>query len=132
MAVALLASSGCGQRVVRVPVEGVVTLDGAPLAEIAVTFMPRFPGLPGIAITDAAGRFVLQDARMQAGIPPGDYDVVVFSLDGEHEGSPSSGARLRPGKVPPERYRSPQTSGLHASISKPTTDLEFALTTKSH
>ena len=144
-----MCAVGCSPRVVRVPVEGVVTLDGKPVAEAAVTFMPRFPGRPGVAVTDNAGRFLLQDAGMKPGVAPGEYDVVVFKADGAPTAvveavpesaivdpktfntvSPATSQAKAVRYIVPERYGSPHTSKLGVTISRPVNDLTFALTTK--
>lgn len=139
--------AGCGPANIRVPVEGVVTLDGKAIEGAAVTFMPKAGGRPGVAGTDAAGRFVIREAAMHAGIPPGDYDVAIFKAvmaplfapapaapsPNPEEGSlpidtppPSRVARW----IVPERYSIPQTSGLSSTITGPTTNLVFALQTR--
>lgn len=42
--------------------------------------MPQWPGQPGMAVTDGAGRFVLKEFGMHAGIRPG--KVVIFKANG--------------------------------------------------
>lgn len=145
----VLVLAGCGPRVARVPVSGVVTLDGKPVSVAAVTFTPRGPGQPGMAVTDSAGRFVLQELGMHAGMRPGEYDVAVFKADGPPlpvvevmEASqiadpktfntldPQPLEQKPPKYIVPERYASPKTSGLTASISGPTESLNLTLATK--
>ena len=62
LAVALLASWGCGGNSSEHPevgaVSGLVTLDGAPLADAIVEFSPE-SGRPSSAVTDAEGRYSL-------------------------------------------------------------------------
>ena len=82
--VVLLAVSclGCGGG--RVPVEGVVTMDGKPLAGATVTLL----GTKGssqertfLGETDAAGRYQIKriDGK-SAGAPPGEYSVFITSV----------------------------------------------------
>lgn len=141
-------AAGCGPRVVRYPVGGVVTLDGQPLKGASVTFMPRGKGRPGIGVTDGEGRFSVEDAGMHDGIPPGDYDVVVMLAvwskskttkiaigPPDEHGKPTDLVEVV--EVPPyvtkwivpERYSQLGSSGLSASITQPVRDLTFALTT---
>ena len=148
-AIVFLAFPGCGPRIARVPVSGVVTLDGKPVVVAAVTFVPRGPGQPGMAVTDAAGRFMLHELGMHAGIRQGEYDVVILKADGPPvpavepiEASeiadprtfntldPQPSDQRSPKYIVPERYSSSKTSGLRATVAGPTTDLVFALTTK--
>lgn len=146
-AVAVIAVAGCG-GVRRFPVEGLVTLDGSPVKDAAVTFIPAAGGRPGIASTDAGGRFAVREAAMVDGLVPGRYRVVVFKAiisrvqafrgpaPGPHpEGQPvpmidiPAGVEKVERYIVPERYTLPETSGLEADVSGPTRDLVFSLTT---
>lgn len=72
----VLTTTGCGDgRIPTVPVSGVVTLDGAPLGDCTVTFLPRadsqgslVAGAPSAAKTGPDGRFILStnDGRQGA------------------------------------------------------------------
>ena len=149
MAIILAALPGCAPRVDRMPVSGVVTLDGKPVAVAAITFMPQGPGQPGMAVTDVAGRFILLELGMHAGIRKGEYDVAIFKADGTpvpavepidaseiadpktfNTVDPQPSDQKPPKYIVPERYGSPKTSGLRATVAGPTTDLVFVLTTK--
>jgi len=61
----VLLTAGCGTKEKYVPVSGVVTLDGQPLANAQVLFEPLAqdkadpPGKPSVGRTDSDGRFVL-------------------------------------------------------------------------
>ncbi|MEI7780556.1 MAG: carboxypeptidase-like regulatory domain-containing protein [Planctomycetota bacterium] len=142
-----LVAVGCG-RMGHVPVEGIVTLDGKPLKDAAVTFIPTAGGRPGLASSDTKGRFSMKDAGMKPGLLPGRYKVIVFKVLWT---APSRVIRIpagptADGKAPPmiempegqpriekyivpERYCSERTSGLSASITGPTKELAFNLTT---
>lgn len=82
--IALVTASwmGCGKG--RVPVEGVVTMNGKPLAGATVTLL----GSEGssqertfVAETDADGRYQIKTANgSSAGAPPGEYSVFVTSV----------------------------------------------------
>jgi hypothetical protein len=62
--------SGCARK--RVPVEGVVTLDGEPVADAQVTFiLDEEDGPAPEGITDATGAFAVEAMA-------GKYKVVVF------------------------------------------------------
>lgn len=79
---ALLVLAGCGSpaRPGAVPVGGTVTLNGAPVANARVTFIPAdgTTGFGGAGTTDAAGKYVIKDARESTpGVVPGKYRVVV-------------------------------------------------------
>lgn len=65
LALGILLLAGCGkpEPPARVPVSGMVTIDGQPVPSAAVAFYPSFPGFGGEviaeAITDAGGRYTL-------------------------------------------------------------------------
>jgi len=64
LAMTLLAVAGCGQNCQRVSVDGNVTLDGKPLAEGAINFIPQLGTAgptAGAAITE--GRFSIERDR---------------------------------------------------------------------
>jgi hypothetical protein len=68
--------AGCGGAK-RVPVEGVVTLDGKPVEGAAVTFMPEGDkGTTAVGQTEAGGVFRLID-----GAWPGSYKVLVTKTE---------------------------------------------------
>jgi hypothetical protein len=59
----LAAIVGCRHSDLNLaPVEGVVTFDGAPLANAGVMFLPE-QGAMAVGITDAEGRFTLTTAN---------------------------------------------------------------------
>lgn len=122
---AVAALTGCGSRVVRYPVEGLVTLDGKPVKGASIAFMPRGKGQPGVATTDDAGRFAVNEVRARDGIRPGGYQVAVFLA----ESSIEDASRIER-YIVPERYGVAATSGLAVEIEGPTTGLTFPLTTK--
>jgi hypothetical protein len=147
VAFAAAVFAGCGPQVLRYPVEGVVTLDGDPVKGASVTFMPRTTGRPGIAETDAEGRFSLQELGMHHGIAPGQYGVAVFfavlsdpKASREQPGAEAGvshsekieAIRKRPPirkYIVPERYSTAETSGLTYQIDGPTKGITVALTT---
>ena len=102
--IALSASflAGCGGGPSVVPVSGVVTLDGKPLPEAAVTFQPTATegatdGSYGK--TDAEGRYSLKlVTNDDAGAVPGPHRVMISMIKPTMDDSPSMGPGL------PERY----------------------------
>src|SRR6478752_6942901 len=95
---------GCGRKSNVVPVSGRVTLDGQPLANVAINFGPLTGGLDGAYAeygkTDSEGRYTLKlvDGR-QDGATIGKNRV---TLNESGEGPISDGAAVRiQFKLPP-------------------------------
>lgn len=140
---------GCG-GVRRIPVEGRVVLDGSPVDAATVTFIPAAAGRPGLAVTDAEGRFALRDGGMVVGVPPGRYDVAVMKV----KLGPARSAKMpalgphKDGEQPPlmevffgdrpiEKYIVPQkysdrdTSGISVTVEAGMGPLTLELSSKS-
>jgi hypothetical protein len=121
------------------PVSGKVTLDGKPLAGVTVVLHPvdkaRFKrDERPFARTEADGSFKLTTYEKQDGAPDGEYKVAIaFEAGGpagDDDGSDQA-VRGKKGGRPPERYGSPDKSGLTATIPKSSTTLPpFELTGK--
>jgi hypothetical protein len=110
---------GCSDRLPRtIPVEGQVTYRGKPVTQGSVTFMPA-DSAQGAALQPATGRlesdgsYRLRSYRQKDGVLPGKYAVSVAAYR-------SSRLPMTPGEKPdysvPEKYVSPQTSGLTATV----------------
>ncbi|MCS7271712.1 MAG: carboxypeptidase-like regulatory domain-containing protein [Gemmataceae bacterium] len=73
--------AGCGGGSgARVPVNGEVRLDGKPLPNVRVTFIPEkgTEGVGGFGETGSDGRFVIADTKQgKPGLAPGKYKVTV-------------------------------------------------------
>ena len=100
----LFCFSGCGGKGLK-PVVGVVKLDGKPLTNATVTFVPEGGEGPAAhAVTSADGRFIL-DTHGGKGAKPGKYKVMVFKID---ESAPKS-AGPPPSLVPPTYTKKDKT-----------------------
>ena len=73
----LVIGQGCGARQKPVPTEGVVTLDGKPVAGVIVTFNPVGEGKAASGTTEADGAFRLTTFRTHDGALPGDYKITI-------------------------------------------------------
>jgi hypothetical protein len=81
--VVILAAGGCGGSVALAPVEGVVTLDGQPLADASVSLGPTKATEPGpfVGTTDASGKFTLGAVdNPGGGAAPGEYLVMITTV----------------------------------------------------
>jgi hypothetical protein len=75
---------GCGgpPEPTRLPVTGTVTLDGDPIGNALVSFLPEAntKTLPSFAATAPDGKYVLRAPQGQKGIEAGTYRVTVSRL----------------------------------------------------
>ena len=87
MAVALVGCGGSGDTPELGTVEGTVTLDGKPLANATVTFIPQDTEQrrPSNAQTNESGEFELKYSREHDGAPPGKYLVEIRTGGGEDD-----------------------------------------------
>jgi hypothetical protein len=79
----IVGASGCGKSSLSVPVEGVVTLDGAPLANADVVIHPLKATGPGPfrGTTDSEGRFKLGSVDNDGGgAEPGMYRLSITTV----------------------------------------------------
>ena len=103
--------TGCGSGSATVPYEGVVTLNGEPLADAMVTLLPLTATDPGpfSGTTDTSGKFSLGPTASpnQRGVVPNKYRLMISTLKvAPMEGGDDSARPkvLAPERVP-EEYR---------------------------
>ena len=131
--IAFLIMPGCGRSGLDLQmVEGVVTINGEPLAGATVGFSPLIPGqgLPATGATVADGTFRLTATRggtPDKGTTVGDYAVTISKVEllpdplwdnlkpGE---TPSRPRQMQYRYVVPKAYESITTSGLKATVKK--------------
>jgi hypothetical protein len=107
-------------------VSGIVTLDGAPLADAKLTAIPQDPKAPGpfVARTDAAGAYSLGPiGDAGGGMPPGAYRLMITTAhsDTADETHPP----------PPERVPAPYPQGVDFTVPDGgKTDANFDLASK--
>lgn len=124
----LVVVAGCGSGgPPRLRVVGAVTLDGQPLADGAISFMPTGKGVAAGA-TIAGGRYVVEGAR---GPTPGEYRV-------EIRASAPSGKQVKDSfgqasiaemeSIIPDRYNDKTTLRAEITASGPN-QFDFSLST---
>jgi len=120
---------GCGGNQERVPVHGLVTLDGKPLPVGTVSFM----GEGGYAVASGdihEGKYTVSESGNRRGIPPGTYGVRITSWL-EQPGAELPGGGFAEGKSAiPVRYSEPKTSGFTADIQPNHVQFDFELRSK--
>jgi hypothetical protein len=73
---------GCGGARTS-PVEGIVLLDGKPLAGASIQFVPQEQGKDATGQTDNSGQFAMSTFQPRDGVLPGTYKVVISPPTGE-------------------------------------------------
>ena len=92
-----LLAIGCGSSGPELArVQGTVKLDGAPLPEAMITFVPA-EGRPSFGVTDSDGNFDLLYTTDRRGALPGEHVVRVST---QRAGDPESGTKGQPERVP--------------------------------
>lgn len=126
----LVLLPGCGGDADMAPVTGMVTLDGEPVPNAVVTFMPSKGGLPSTGQTDPDGGFRLKMPKGDDGAPIGRHLVSVIARQTQDAPTPQGGneemaslqgygPRYRKPKsrsLVPTRYSKFETSGLEFEV----------------
>jgi hypothetical protein len=121
----LLAGCGGSDGPELIDVSGVVTMDGSPLANASVGFLPLGEGVggtsPSYALTDEDGHYVLQYSLSRDGALPGKYKVQISSHQvADPDASPPVEAQA---EVVPIQYNRETT----LEIDVPSDSYDFAL-----
>ncbi len=123
---------GCSRSGLNLaPVEGVVTIDGKPVADAGVFFTPTDPklGPPAMGTTDAEGKFALSTANHEGAVI-GDHRVAISKDEAtaipQRRGFPVYQMKHY---VPPN-FGDAETSGLTATVADDENHFEFNLKAK--
>lgn len=136
MAIVLAAASaGCSKSPYKlVPVSGVVTLDGQPIAGGIVNFQPIAGGAGGnagpgsTARTGPDGRYTLATIQGKPGAVVGKHRVKIYSYNAETAKQDANGGPREREKVPPKyNYKSDLTFDVTA---EGTSKADFPLESK--
>ena len=136
--VLLLLASGCSGFTYNDSVEGTVKLDGKPVANVVVQFMPekghKVPLSTGQ--TDEGGHYTLTCDNGHSGAVLGKYTVVIASVaPSGSTGLPGAGdssksdhkAEEKPVSRGPGVYSNPKTTPLHEEVTKDKHTYDLAL-----
>ncbi len=120
-----------------VKVTGTVTLDGAPVADANVMFMPVAEGRPANSNkgTDAAGKFTLTTEKLDDGAQEGKYNVIVTGVrrtgvETNPDGTSGDISKMQEVWFVPKKYSQPGNSGLTQTVTKGMPPIELKLSTK--
>jgi hypothetical protein len=110
---------GCGDgRPTRVPISGIVLIDGEPLSRGTVKFVPE-SGRPSFGKIGQDGRFVLTC-----------YDGNDGAIPGKHRVQVSANRGISDSKIEwfaPRKYADFRTSELQVEVTEPADDLRIEL-----
>jgi hypothetical protein len=125
--VGCLLLAGCNRSGLDLAhVEGVVTYKGAPVEQAGVLFKPQ-KGPMAIGTTDSSGRFTLMTANKDGALV-GEHHVSISKT--EQLATPVAGERFPRYQTKfliPQKYGSPETSGLTATVDRKKNQVEFKL-----
>ncbi len=136
-----LVALGCSSRSNRLPVNGSVTVDGAPGSLTILTFWPEdpnaAPGTGGRVTTDEQGKFSIGDEKEGTGLVKGDYKVT-FSRFVDKNGKAVHGGGKKseaaydvPSKESiPDAYREQTSTPVSAKVASDSTTFTFEVSTK--
>jgi len=136
---ATLVIAGCSGQKPDLPeltaVQGTVTLDGKPIADVTVWFVPAAstPGNGGFGKTAPDGRYTLTSLGGEAGIPQGRYDVTFSKFvmpDGSEVAKDVQPESVGARQVLPARYTNASTSRIEATVSPTQNTFDFSLTSR--
>jgi hypothetical protein len=115
----VVGTPGCNDgRPERVPVSGVLTIDGQPLEKAFVVFYPP-SGRSSNGRTDSSGRFNLACFEEADGAQLGEHQVSVIAVQEINSNTMKWFA--------PKKYANHATSGLKFTVDKPTSEMNIAL-----
>lgn len=131
--------AGCGDGAIDTEaVTGVITLNGAPLADAMVNFTPAVEGqgTPSYAKTDESGNYKLQTllGAADAGTTPGEYIVTVSKTDLVETGKTitnsdgTTSPDVKPKELLPPKYTDAKQSELRAKVVEGSNNFDFDLT----
>ena len=126
LAVALAGCSGKPQGPPRFPVTGKVTLDGKPLANTMILFIPtgQTRGHGGLTKTDENGQYKLFCRKgLEPGVPVGTYRVAMPMVVSDE---PVEGGVVTSQAIP-TKYSSPSQTILKAKVAEEDNTIDFAL-----
>ncbi|MBU6175941.1 MAG: hypothetical protein KGQ60_19215 [Planctomycetes bacterium] len=110
-----------------VPAEGVVLLDGEPVADATVVFIAEQGTFNATGVSDKDGKFQLKAFDEKSGAVPGSYKVEISKSVMEKGAGPEVNMKFGL----PRKYATFNTSGLTQSIGETgTKDIKFDLKSK--
>lgn len=136
----IVAFIGCGSSSIRVEyVEGIVTLDGEPVSEATMTFLPKTETPPmemATGMTDANGAYKVSSVtgKAVAGAVAGEYKVaiskVLITAKEVEYGAIRGPHDIQQTHLLPAIYADYQNTPLTATVNKGKNKIDFELKSK--
>ena len=101
-----------------VPVSGTVTVEGKPLAQGTVEFIPEAPTGQTASGKVSNGSFTMSTTVSAPGVVAGKYKVQIDSKEPLAAGPPPTGKVEPPKSLIPVKYADAKTSGLEVDVVK--------------
>ncbi|WP_428306658.1 carboxypeptidase-like regulatory domain-containing protein [Lacipirellula sp.] len=118
---------GCGGTSNQATVDGVVTLEGAPVPSGSISFVPASGGTQSYAMSDASGNYEVYTGR-EAGLKPGEYNVTIVARERPAVNQTELGGPAPAGAaITPAWYASPETSGLKFTVAPGANEINLEL-----
>ena len=117
--VVLLACMGCDNSPQRVPVTGIVLIDGKPVTRGFLRILPA-SGRAAFGEISSDGRFTMTSMKPTDGCVPGQHPVEIVSVMAISDSSQQ--------RMIPAIYANPSASNLKVNIADQPTELKIELT----
>jgi hypothetical protein len=122
---------GCGGASSESTVQGVVTLDGAPVPAGSISFVPSAGGTQAYAMSDESGNYEAYTGR-KPGLRPGEYKVTVVARKKPEVNQTEAGGPATAGEsITPRWYASPETTSLAIKVEPGANEANLELTTQT-
>ncbi len=133
VAIAGMATLGCGSADNMAPVKGVVTVGGEPVPSGTIQFIPASGGRPATGQIGSDGSYALSTKTPGDGVPPGEYKVIIEAKQTSGGGGGDISVPSGPVKVTwlaPQKYSTVASSDLTATVESGTNEINFPLDSK--
>ncbi len=101
-----------------VPAEGIVTLDGTPVADATITFIADTGTYNASAVTDKDGKFAMKAFEEKTGAVPGSYKVAINKTIVESRGGKQGESDVNLKQGLPMKYSNFLTSTLTIQLGE--------------
>ena len=123
--VVFIVLTGCNSSDLAL-VKGKVTLNGKPVPNGTVNFIPDNPGPSATGELKLDGTYALTTNKLDDGAKPGTYKVVIVAMEDQSGKLPEEKSPL-PAAIVPLKYTSLATTDLTATVEKKEHTIDFEL-----